>query len=66
MRIRRSEEVGKVWVEVQLEDFPREDESQEQFEERMVRLTGRLITLDSLNEKEHDSLNEREPSDDHS
>lgn len=46
MRIRRSEEAEGTMVEVFLEDWPRDDESQEQFEERMVRLTGRLMALE--------------------
>ena len=52
MKIRRSEEADGTWVEIQLEDWPRDDESQEQFEERMVRLTGRLMVLDCVDEKE--------------
>ena len=52
MRIRHSEEAKGVWVEVMLEDLPRDDESQEQFEERMVRLTGRLMTLQPVDEME--------------
>jgi hypothetical protein len=52
MRIKRSEETKGTFVEVQLEDHPRDDESQEQFEERMVRLTGRLLVLDCVDEKE--------------
>lgn len=51
MKIRRIEETDGVWVEVQLTDWPRDDESQEQFEERMVRLTGRLMTLNTAEEK---------------
>lgn len=46
MRIRRTESVGDNAVEVMIEDWPRDGESEEVFEERIVRLADRLTVLD--------------------
>lgn len=47
MRIRRTESIDNSMIEVMVEDWQKGDESQEIFEERMVRLTERLVMLDS-------------------
>lgn len=47
MRIRRTESIDNSMIEVMVEDWQKDDESQEIFEERMVRLTERLVMLDS-------------------
>lgn len=46
MRVRRREESDAGCVEVMVEDFLNEDESREHFEERLVRLVGRLTVLE--------------------
>lgn len=45
MRIKRREGSDEGWVEVTVEDFLDEDESREHFEERLVRMVGRLTVL---------------------
>lgn len=47
MRIRRTESINDTAIEVFIEDWPKDDESQEVFEERIVRLAERLTMLDS-------------------
>jgi len=47
MRIRRTESIDGSAIEVFIEDWPKDDESQEVFEERIVRLAERLTMLDS-------------------
>lgn len=47
MRVRRTENSGDFTIEVMVEDWQKDDESQEVFEERMVMLTKRLTTLSS-------------------
>jgi hypothetical protein len=45
MRIKRREGSDEGWVEVMVEDFLDEGESREHFEERLVRMVGRLTVL---------------------
>ena len=47
MRIRRTERIDDSAIEVFIEDWPKEDESQEVFEERIVRLAERLTVFKS-------------------
>lgn len=57
MRIRRTESVDDSMIEVFLEDWPRDGESEEVFEERLLRFAERLTMLDTAQpaeEKEGD------------
>ena len=47
MIIRRAELIEDSAIEVFIEDWPRDGESQEMFEERMLRFTERLTMLDT-------------------
>ena len=47
MRIRRTERIEDAEIEVFIEDWLKDDESQEVFEERIVRLMERLPVLDT-------------------
>ena len=47
MRVRRTESIDNSMIEVFIEDWQKDDESQEVFEERIVRLTERLVMLES-------------------
>ena len=55
MRVKRREESDEGCVEVTVEDWVDDQESREHFEERLVRLVGRLTLLECL---------EPEPSED--
>lgn len=55
MRMRRTERVDDSTIEVFLEDWPREGESEEVFEERLLRFAERLTMLDT---SEHAEKNE--------
>lgn len=57
MRIRRTERDDDQAIEVFIEDWPREGESEEVFEERLLRFAERLVMLDTAQpaeEKEGD------------
>lgn len=54
MRVKRREESDAGCVEVMVEDFLDEDESREHFEERIVRMVGRLTILECLEPSEDD------------
>ena len=47
MRVRRTESSGDVTIEVFIDDWPKDNESQEVFEERLLRFAERLTMLDT-------------------
>jgi hypothetical protein len=47
VRIRRTERDDDQVIEVFIEDWPREGESEEVFEERLLRFAERLVMLDT-------------------
>jgi len=58
MRVKRREESNAGCVEVMVEDFLDEDESREHFEERLVRMVGRLTVLECAEyEQNEDEFN---------
>ena len=60
MRVKRREESSEGCVEVTVEDWADEEESREHFEERLVRMVGRLTLLECLEPSEDDYDGERD------
>lgn len=54
MRVKRREESEAGCVEVMVEDFLDEGESREHFEERLVRMVGRLTVLECAESEQNE------------